>query len=144
MQNYLLKIILTGFVYLSILSISWAQEQNLIQDTFVSDIEAEAVVSTYLGALQQGDTITIKQIIGGNLLEARGNLLDNPSYSNTLSRIYSTANTNVTKVSYIDSQRIAVDTVIELNPDEILQCRFIVAKDESEQLKIIEETHFDN
>ena len=144
MQNYLLRIIFAGFLYLLLCTMGWAQEQNLPQDNPLSDIEAESVVSTYLGALQQGDTVTIKQTLGGDLLEARGNLLDNPSYSNTLSRIYSAANSNITRVSYIDAQHIAVDAVIELNPDEILQCRFIVAKDENEQLKIVEETHYDN
>jgi hypothetical protein len=143
-QNYFLRIISTGFLYLLLCTIGWAQEQNLPQDNPLSDIEAESLVSTYLSALHQGDTYTIKQTLGGDLLEARGNLLDNPSYSNTLSRIYSTANSNITRVSYIDPQHIAVDAVIELNPDEILQCRFIVAKDENKQLKIVEETHYDN
>ena len=144
MQNYLLRIIFAGFLYLLLCTMGWAQEQNLPQDNPLSDIEAESVVSTYLSALHQGDTVTIKQTLGGDLLEARGSLLDNPSYANRLSKMYSTASSNIVRVSYIDAQHIAVDATIELSPDEVLQCRFIVAQDGSEQLKIVEETHFDN
>lgn len=139
MHNYLLRVAFAGLACLLLCSTGWAQDQNL-----PSDYEARSIVLTYLDALSQGDVFTIKQLLGGDFLEQRRNSLDNPSYANLLSKRYSLATSSIVGTQQINQHHLAVDALIELSPDEALQCRFIVAVDENEQLKIVEETHYDN
>ena len=104
-----------------------------------SEADAKSVVLRYLDALSQGDTQTIKQLLGDEILESKGIILDNPNYSNMLSKMYGLASYDVIGTSVVDEQNIAVDTVINLSPDERLNPRFILAADNGEDLKIVEE-----
>lgn len=138
MQKYLLKVTLVSLIYLLICSTgAWTQDQNL-----PSESEARSVVLTYLDALGQGDIFTIKQLLGDEFLEQRRNALDNPSYSSFLSKRYSLASSSIVGTQQLNQHQMAVDALIELSPDEALQCRFIVIQDENAQLKIVEETHY--
>jgi len=142
MLNYLKRAALISLMSLLLFSNGFAELESSSaneQATPVSGEEATSVVSSYLSALAQGDTSTIKLLLGGKALEDRRIVLDNPSYANSLSKIYSNATSKVLGTEAIDLQNIAVDALIELSQDEILQCRFIVARDENQQLKIIEE-----
>ncbi len=152
MLNYFKQAMLISLMSLLFISYSSAEineqdsdlEQAQVQ-TPLSEDEATAVVLSYLDALSQGDTLTIKQLIDGNYLEKRRGILDNPNYTNTLSRMYSNANSEILGTEYIDDQqqRIAVDTLIELSKDEILQSRFIITRVDQE-LKIVEEVESAN
>ncbi len=113
--------------------------ESSIEITPLTEDDATTVVLSYLSALQQGDTVTIKHLLGGKYLEKRRVVLDNPNYANTLSRIYSSATSKVLGTEVIDLKSMAVDTQIELSKDEILQSRFIIMRDKDQQLKIVEE-----
>ena len=137
MQNILLKLT-ASLIFLLICSTGgWAQDQNL-----PSEDDARSIVITYLDALSQGDIFTIKQLLGDDFLDQRRNALDNPSYPTFLSNRYSLASSSIVRTQQISQNQIAVDALIQLSPDEALQCRFIVAQDENANLKIVEETHY--
>jgi len=131
---YLTRIILFSLVGLCLYTNSWAQEQSA-----PSDEQARAAVATYLDALAQGDTFTIKQLLGGDYLQQRQSILDNPSYSNLLSARYSVATSHILATQQINQSQMAVDALIELSKQETLQCRFIIAKNKHDQIKIIQE-----
>ncbi len=142
MRNYLLKIMLTSFILLASFSIiSFAEDQN--QNVIISDDEARSIVVTYLDALSQGDTFTIKQLLGGKYLDKQSRLLSNPSYSNMLSKLYSSATSSIVNTEIINQKQIAVDARIELSPQEVIEPRFIISADEQQQLKIVDEIQKD-
>ncbi len=108
--------------------------------------EAESLVTTYFNALVQGDTATIQGLLGGDLLESRKPLLDNPSYAHMLSTLYADATFEILGTKSLSHNNIAVDTRITLNPEEILLARFIIslaADAKTDVLKIIDEQEFE-
>jgi len=133
-MNYLAKIILFSLIGSCLCANGLAQEQSA-----PSDQEARAVVATYLDALAQGDTFTIKQLLGSDYLQQRQSILDNPAYPNLLSARYSVATSRILATQQINQNTMAVDALIELSKQETLQCRFILAKSGSDQIKIIRE-----
>ena len=139
MLNNLKNAALISLVSLLLHSYTYAQNENQIAENLTIESEASSIVLNYLDALSQGDTIAIKELLGGQYLENRSTQLDNPNYTNTLSKIYSNANSEILDTEIIDDINIAVDTKIALSPDEILWRRFIVTKDDDEKLKIIDE-----
>jgi hypothetical protein len=89
---------------------------------------ANSVVNNYFIALSQGDTVTIKSLLGGDLLEKRKRLLDNPTYREQLISIYHNAHLNITN-NVISNDSIAIDSVITLNSGETLSRRYLLRKD---------------
>jgi len=134
MKHHLVKIFSSCILLFSILATG-----GFANSASLDNSEANSIVSTYLSALSQGDTITIKQVIGGEYLNKRTKQLDNPNYSSKLSKRYSLASSRIIETRATNQESYEVDVVIELNPDEVLACRFIVAMNEEGQLKIIDE-----
>lgn len=102
---------------------------------------AQNLVSQYLAALIQGDTELLLDSIGGDLLERRRVLLQNPDYSTYLTEVYMGASVSVTGSRQLTANSVAVDAVIEKAADEQLGLIFLVevVKDKGKKLLIVAE-----
>jgi hypothetical protein len=116
--------ILASLVLFGITVTSYSQAASLSADQSA----ANSVVNSYFIALSQGDTVTIKSLLGGDLLEKRKRLLDNPTYQGQLTSIYNNARLNITS-NVISNDSIAIDGVITLNSGETLHRRYLLRKD---------------
>ena len=102
---------------------------NIAQSAPQSDaqIEAENVVRTYHLALTQGDTITIKSLLGGDLLLKRRRLLDNPIYPSHLIEVYGGSTITITR-NILNNDSITIEADITLGTGEILQRRYLLTR----------------
>lgn len=112
------------FIFISIAVINYSHAASLTRD----QLEADAIVNNYFSALTQGDTNTIKSLLGGDFLEKRKRLLDNPTYPEHLIGIYNNARIDITN-NVISNDSITVDTVITLNSGETMNLKYILKKD---------------
>lgn len=105
------------------------------------EAKAQSLVSQYLTALIQGDTKLLLDIIGGDLLESRRTLLQNPDYSTYLAEVYTDASVSVTGSRQLTVNSVAVDAVIEKAHDEQFGLIFMVevVKDKGKKLLIVAE-----
>lgn len=105
------------------------------------EAKAQGLVSQYLTALMQGDTKLLLGIIGGDLLESRRTLLQNPDYSTYLAEVYTGASVSVTGSRQLTVDSVAVDTKIDKAVDEQLSLIFLVevVKDKGKKLLIVSE-----
>lgn len=104
-----------------------------------TELEARTVAAEYLDALGRGDIGKIKQLLGGQFLANRRQVLDNPSYSDLLSKRYGTATSTILGTEQASGGQIAVNAQIELSVDETLQLRLILARNADSEIKIIGE-----
>mgnify|MGYP001184550214 CR=1 FL=1 len=90
--------------------------------------EVRAVLARYFDALSQGDTRTLKSLMGPGLLERRIRLLDNPTYPGYLAETFGQARFNI--VGYSETEEgLVVDVSILLpggNNDDRLEKRLIL------------------
>lgn len=90
--------------------------------------EARAVLSRYFDALSQGDTRTLKSLLGPGLLERRIRLLDNPTYPAYLTQTFGQARFEI--VGYSETEEgLLVDVSITLpggNIDNGLDKRLVL------------------
>ena len=105
------------------------------------EINAQTLVSQYLTALIQGDTELLLDSIGGDLLENRRTLLQNPDYSSYLAEVYTGAIVSVTGSRQLSASSVAVDVVIEKSIDDQFGLIFLVEfdKDKGKKLLIVAE-----
>ena len=101
------------------------------------EVKAQSLVSQYLTALIQGDTKFLLDIIGGDLLESRLTLLQNPGYSTYLSTSYKDASVSVTGSRQLSANSVAVDAVIEKTVDEQLGLTFLVEVEKGKGKKLL-------
>ena len=115
-----------------------------IGDTGLEE-KAQNLVSEYLTALKQGDTKLLLEIIGGNFLESRRTLLQNPDYSTYLIEFYTNASLSVTGSRQITDKSIEVNAVIENSVNEQFSLIFLVeiVKDKGNNLLIVAEQDAD-
>ena len=120
------------------------QSVTAVAGTWLED-NAQNLVSQYLDALTRGDTVFVLDVIGGELLESRRSLLQNPEYSAYLIKAYSD-----TKVSVIGSRQLTVDSIevdasIEKTVDEQFKLTFLVTtvKEKRKTLQIVSEQNIE-
>ena len=103
--------------------------------------KAQNLVSQYLAALIQGDTELLLDIIGGDLLESRRTLLQNPDYSTYLTEVYAGASLSVASSKQLSVNSVAVDVVIKKAVDEEFGFTFLVevVKEKGKRLLIVAE-----
>lgn len=89
-------------------------------------LEAKNVLVGFLNALYEGNTSMLKQLLGGNLLEKRKRLLDNPLYPEFLRRMYSEVRFEIHGYENIGSNRIKIDAEIFLNDEESIPISFFL------------------
>ena len=121
--------------YMTLLCSSVATGETRLEEN------AQKLVSQYLVALIQGDTEQLLDIIGGDLLESRRTLLQNPDYSTYLTEVYADASVSVTGSRQLTANRVAVDAMIEKTVDEQFGLIFLVeiVKDKGKKLLIVAE-----
>lgn len=88
--------------------------------------QAQGVVSTFLGALAQGDVDTISQSLGGGFLRKKERLLKNPDYPASLVELYSGSSYEITRVERTADGKVAVDVELDMGQSGKLGTRFMV------------------
>lgn len=97
----------------------------------VSAMEAEAgsVLLRYFDALSQGDTVSMRSLMGGELLDKRSRLLDNPGYPGHLISTYGRAQYTVIDYTTLNDTTVSIDATITLSPEETVKMRFLLKKE---------------
>jgi len=90
------------------------------------EMGARNLVSEYFAALTQGNTELLFSIIGGDLLESRRKLLQNPDYASYLSDAYKDTKVSITGSRQLTNHRVEVDARIEKSLDEQFTIRLII------------------
>jgi hypothetical protein len=103
------------------------------------------VLNAFIDAMFEGNTETIKQSIGGNLLEKRKKLLDHPGYSASLRDAYKDASFEILNCKSLKKDSIQIDVKIDLNEYESKQLRFLliqkaISPDSQPQFRIHSQT----
>jgi hypothetical protein len=93
------------------------------------EAEARAVLLRYFDALAQGDVLTLRSLLGGDLLEKRYRLLNNPSYPAHLVETYKQAHFRIDQYTVLNEDTIAAEVVIVLSPDENVEKRFLLIRE---------------
>jgi|GEM_PF-3217323 len=109
-----LKFLLYTLAGLSLLYADVSQAMSLSN----AQIEAENVIRSYHLALTQGDTTTIKALLGGDLLKKRRKLLDNPTYPAHLLNVYSGSTIEIVN-NTSENNSISITAKIILGTGEI-------------------------
>ena len=91
-------------------------------------MEARAVLESFLNAQAAGDIETIKESLGGKLLEKRLRLLNNPEYASFLRDIYKDASFEILNYTNLQKDSIQIDVRIDFNKQESKQMRFLLLK----------------
>lgn len=116
-------ITLSYLIYLLLVPISFANSQNCEQN------EAVDVVKVFLNALIGGDTQTIRESLGGDLLNKRKKLLDNPNYAMFLEDTYGDARFEINDCKRINMGRIMVSATVFLKNNETRKMEFLLIRE---------------
>lgn len=90
--------------------------------------EAGAVLIRYFDALRQGDILSLRTLMAGDLLKKRLRLLDNSTYSTFLIKTFSNVHFRIDSIDPSDPSRVIIDASIIFDPDNISQHQFILRK----------------
>jgi len=139
-------LILSFAAIMTFVSISYANSQYFVAN---EQTDAIAVVKAYLNALIEGDTETIRESIGGYLLEKRKKLLDNPGYPSFLMDVYKDASFKILNYKFLKKDSIQIDVRIDLNEKESRRLKLLLIKkalipNSSPQFRIYSETEMTN
>lgn len=126
-----MKYKLVIIIYMTLLCSSVATGGTRLQES------AEKLVSQYLAALIQGNTDLLLGSIGGDLLEGRRTLLNNPGYSSYLAEVYAGATASVTGSRQLTGNRVAVDAMIRKTTDEQSGYIFLVEVMKGKEKKLL-------
>jgi len=103
-------------------------------------LDAACVMDKYFQALREGDTRTLKNLLGGYLLRKRKQLLENPRYPALLKKTYRNADFHILN-SDVANNKVTIDVDIIFNSSEKITMRFLLIRDatfdnESPQFRI--------
>lgn len=102
------------------------------------EIRARNLVSHYFSALMQGDTRTVLRLIDGELLLNRKELLENPEYSEYLSRNYRNSTVSIRDSRQVADNRVEVDASIQKSAEEQFTVLLLVeSMDEADEVLLI-------
>ena len=126
------KVVRLSFaIYLVLVLFGFANAQyNALTD---EQEEATAVLESFLNAQTAGDTETIKESLGGDLLEKRLSLLNNPDYASFLYNMYKDAFFEILNYKSIGKESIQIDVKINLNENESQRMRYLLIKKSTPQ-----------
>lgn len=110
-------------------------------DDATLEAEARNLVSQYLIAIANGDTETIRTLIGGELLKSRSMLLDNPDYSAQLIEAHQDRTLSVTDANVVGPEQVEVDLRVKESGETRFDIHLLVAKTggTSDELRIVSE-----
>ena len=94
--------------------------------------EADLVMNRYFDALVNGDVITLKTLLGGDLEEKRAQLLNNPDYGSYLINTYMNAEFQILGYHNSGPDTIAIDVLISFSRNEFIRKRYLLKKTLSE------------
>ena len=103
------------------------------QDRAITDDQrqAMAVLQSFLDAHIDGRPVIIKQLLGGELLEKRSPLLDNPDYAVFLSEAYAGARYEMVDWRTISKDSIQIDVRFDSSDQESKRTRYILTRNTS-------------
>lgn len=112
-----------------IVSMSWtyALATSATQD----ELEARMVLMRYFDALTQGDTLTLRSLMCGDLLERRSRLLDNPTYPAFLVETNGSARFSLDETEAISPSDMAIEASIIFDQESTALRRFLLTKERS-------------
>lgn len=87
-------------------------------DSTYVELEAESVLMRYFDALTQGDVFSMRRLMGGQLLETRSKLLENPGYPAYLGEMYARANFSVENIQLTGHGDVLIDVLISFEPED--------------------------
>ena len=84
--------------------------------------EAVAVIEQYFNALSEGDTNTIRSLLGPSLLKQRERMLQNPTYSTYLIKHYNNIQHTISVPQLLNDNTVAIK--VELSRDNTIQHKY--------------------
>lgn len=93
--------------------------------------EAELVMNQYFTALASGDTVSLKTLLGGDLLKKRSLLMDNPTYPAFLANTYMNASFSILGYTNTGPGTVAVDAVIHFSQNESIGKQYVLERSDS-------------
>ncbi len=128
MKNKILNI----FIIFVVLLINVGGSKTIFsqQALTTDEIEAENVLMSYFDSLITGDTETIINLLGGDLLKKRTALLNNPDYPEFLRNMYSNAFFEIVGHEQIKENKAIIDAkiILSLSPEEVIRVTFLLVK----------------
>jgi len=103
------------------------------------DTEAEQVITQYFNALINGDTATIRGLLGTRLLKQRSRLLSNPVYGDKLRELYGNANFEVLSKKVVSSAAAVVVVEVIYNTNDKATFKFLLMEESPSGMKIFRE-----
>lgn len=91
-----------------------------------AEYEAKQTLLRYFDAVRQGDTGTMRSLIGGRLLEERELLLGNPTYAGYLAATFANADFSVGRVEMLGRSGILVEAFIMHGPNDIVVRHYVL------------------
>lgn len=95
---------------------------------------AEAALTRYFDALSQGNVITLRSLMAGELLTKRSPLLDNPTYPTFLINTYGNASFQINTVKSLSPSTVTINASIIFDQNDISQRQYLLRKDTSSNL----------
>jgi hypothetical protein len=122
------RIISLLFVLMALpcLHLTFAQDTTPL--TSMNNEEASSIMNQYFGALVNGDVITLKTLLGGDLLKTRRSLLDNPEYPGFLSTTYMNATLKVLNLDTSKPDTVVIDALITFKHDDSIRNQYVLRK----------------
>ena len=126
MKNKILSIIMLVIV---LLISAGGSKTILSQQALTTDeMEAESVLMSYFDSLITGDTERIINLVGGDLLEKRTALLNNPNYSEFLRNMYSNAIFTIVGHKQIKENKVMINAEVLLSQGRVMRLEFLLVK----------------
>ena len=104
--------------------------QAIAQDQAVSEDQkqAMAVLQTCLDAHIDGRPEIIKQLLGGELLEKRSPLLENPAYADFIKETYAGTRYEMVDWQNVSKDSIQIDVSFNSSDQEIKRIRYLLTR----------------
>ena len=94
----------------------------------MSGAEASSIMNQYFAALVNGDVITLKSLLAGDLLNRRRSLLDNPEYPGFLSTTYMNATLKVLNIDASRPYTVVIDALITFKQGDSIKNEYVLRK----------------
>lgn len=103
-------------------------------------VEGVDVLTRYLSALSRGDTDEARSLMGGELLQKRRRLFNNPEYRKYLVERYKNAHLEILGVQYLDNNKINVSVRTQLENGDRFTSVYTIARESGQSALIIAES----
>lgn len=100
----------------------------------------EDIVENYFVALQSGDTVEIRNLLGGELLRKKKRLLSNPTYPYTLQDWYRGASFSISGTYIVDANKVNVEAIVSRSNTKQVKYSFLLEPDSNGVFRITSET----